>query len=93
MRITRLNDNRILTGVKMEIINATLDGSKIAFTSETVFHVQIGRGRGSYKTAYSIKGSLGQAVWYYNCVNIGRGYKKRLFVPTFNKPILARQFS
>ena len=74
----------------MKLLQATLDGKKIAYCSETIFLVQIGKNRGSYKTRYSIKGNLGQAVMYYNGLNIGNGYKKRLLAPSFNKPLLAR---
>jgi len=77
----------------MEIITKELDGKPIAYTSESVFLVQIGRGRGAYKTKYSFKGDLARAVHYFNCINIGYGYKKRLIAPSFNKPLLARAFS
>ena len=73
---------------------ATLDGKRIAYTDHTEFLVEIGRGeKGAYRTRYSIKGNLAQAVMYFNCLNIGNGYKKRLRAPSFNKPILARAFS
>jgi len=32
-------------------------------------------------------------VFYYRCINIGRGYKKRLLMPGARKPVLARAFS
>ena len=72
---------------------ATLDGKRIAYTDDTKFEVQIGRGRGKYTTKYSFKGNLHQAVMYYRCVNIGRGYKKRLVMPDAMCPVLARAFS
>lgn len=72
---------------------ATLDGKRIAYGDTTVFEVQVGRHRGSYRTRYSFKGDLAQAVFYYRCINIGNGYKKRLRAPSMNKPVLARQFS
>ena len=72
---------------------ATLDGKHIAFSSLTEFLVQVGKGKGSYKTRYRFIGNIGQAVMYYRGINIGNGYKKRLFVPTFNKPVLAKQLS
>ncbi len=77
----------------VKLFNTVLDGKRIAYSSETSFYVQIGKGeKGSYKTKYSFKGNLAQAVLYYNAINIGNGYKKRLFCPNFNKPVLARQF-
>lgn len=73
---------------------AELDGKRIAYTRDTVFSVQSGRNRkSSYKTRMSFTGNLGQAVMWYNSLNIGNGYKKRLVCHTFNKPILARAFS
>ena len=77
----------------IEFKHNELDGQRIAYHDQTHFLVQIGRGKGGYKTQYRIVGSLSQAVWYYNCVNIGNGYKKRLYVPAFNKPVLARAAS
>lgn len=72
---------------------ATLDGKHIGYHSGTVFQVQVGRGKSSYKNRYLIVGNLGQAVMYYNGINIGNGYKKRLICRDFNKPVIARQFS
>lgn len=66
---------------------ATLDGKHIAYSSETEFLVQVGRGRGAYATRYSFKGNLGQAVFHYRCINIGNGYKKRLLM---NDKVLAQ---
>jgi hypothetical protein len=71
----------------------TLDGKRIAYTNDTEFLVQVGKGRGSYSTRYRFTGNFAQAVFYYRCLNIGNGYKKRLFVPSFNKPTLARYIS
>lgn len=81
---------------EIRLFEGSLDGRKIGYSSETVFLIQVGKGyKGSYKTKYSVKGSLGQAVMYYNGINIGRGYKKRLVMPSSprNRGVLARQFS
>lgn len=72
---------------------ATLDGKRIAYTDDTEFLVQVGRGRGAYATRYSFKGNLHQAVMHYRCINIGRGYKKRLVMPNALRPVLARALS
>ena len=72
---------------------ATLDGKRIAYTDDTQFWVQIGKGRSAYRTRYSFRGNLAQAVFYYSGINIGNGYKKRLYSPNMNKPTLARAFS
>jgi len=77
----------------IKLITKELNGKKIAYSSETLFEVQIGKGSSSYKTRYSFTGDLGKAVFHYNCLNIGHGYKKRLRAQALNKPILARQSS
>ena len=70
-----------------------LNGKKIAYSSETEFLVQVGKGRGSYKTKYSFKGKFAQAFFYYSGINVGYGYKKRLFSPAMNKPTLSKVIS
>lgn len=77
----------------MRFLTATLDNKRIAYTNDTEFLVQVGKGRGSYSTRYRFTGDLAQAVFYYRGVNVGNGYKKRLIAPSFNKPTLAKQFS
>ena len=72
---------------------ATLDGKRIAYTDTTEFLVQVGRGKSKYTTRYAFQGEIGRAVFYYNGINIGRGYKKRLIMPAANRPVLAREFS
>ena len=72
---------------------ATLDGKKIIYSDTTTFEVQVGRYRNAYQTRYAFKGNLHQAVAYFNAINIGRGYKKRLLMPGARKPVLARAFS
>jgi hypothetical protein len=72
---------------------ATLDGKHIAYTDDTRFEVQVGRHKGKYTTRYSFTGNLHQAVLYYQGINIGNGYKKRLVTPDAMRPVLARAFS
>ena len=72
---------------------ATLDGKRIAYTDDTTFEVQVGRGKSAYVTKYSFKGELARAVLYYRGINIGNGYKKRLVMPDAIRPVLARAFS
>lgn len=76
----------------IEMRTAELDGKRIAYTSETEFYVQVGRGaKGSYRTRYSFKGNLVQAVGYFRAINVGNGYKARLIAPSMNRPVLARK--
>ncbi len=76
------------------MLTASINGKHIAYTEDTMFLVQVGKGaKGKYSIKYAFKGDLGRALMYYNCVNIGNGYKKRLYVPSLNKPLLARQTS
>ena len=77
----------------MEIKTVELDGKRIAYTTDTVFKVQVGKNSGSYTTKYKIVGNLHQAVGLYKCINIGNGYKKRLYVESFNNPVIARYIS
>lgn len=64
----------------IEIKTAEIDGKRIAYSSETKFYVQLGRYKSAYRTRYTIKGTLGLAVFYYRALNIGNGYKKRLLM-------------
>lgn len=77
----------------VEIKTATLDDRPVAYCDETEFLVQVGRYNSAYQTRYMFKGNLHQAVAYYRAINIGRGYKKRLLMPSSPKPVLARAFS
>ena len=78
----------------IKLLTTELNGKRIAYCSETEFLVQVGRGKGSYKTRYSFKGNLAQAVMHYNGINIGNGYKKRLLMPSCSKrPTLAKSIS
>lgn len=71
-----------------------LDGHSIAYTDQTEFLVQVGKGKGSYSTTYRVVGKLSQAVRLYVGINIGKGHKKRLMMPSCGKrPCLARHFS
>ena len=70
--------------------SAQLDGKQIAFSSETQFKVQVASPKGSYQTRYSFTGNLGQAVLYFNAINLGYGWRKRLVAPGLNKPVLAK---
>jgi hypothetical protein len=79
---------------EIKILRNELDGKEIVYNSSTEFLVQVGKGKkGSYKTKYSFVGNLLQAVMWYNGINIGNGYKKRLYCPAMNKPILAKAAS
>ena len=70
-----------------------LNGKTIAYHQHTQFWVQVGRGkRGSYKTRYSFTGDLHRAIMFYKMVNVGAGYKKRLYMPScFKNPVLIKE--
>ena len=70
-----------------------LNDKTIGYFDTTEFLIQIGRGKSAYRTRYKVVGNLAQAVHLFNGLNVGYGYKKRLFVPSFTKPILARVMS
>jgi hypothetical protein len=68
-----------------------LDGKKIAYSSETYFLVQVGKGsKGRYTTKYSFKGNFSQAFGHYVAINIDSQHKKRLYMPSSPKPVLAQ---
>lgn len=75
------------------IESVELDGKRIAYCDQTEFLVQVGRYNSAYKTRYAFTGNIHQAVAYYRALNVGNGYKKRLYAPSMNKPTLARMFS
>ena len=69
-----------------------LDGKRIAYHDSTEFLVQVGKGKSSYRTSYTIWGNLAKAVMYYIGINLGPGHKKRLLMPSCShNPVLARQ--
>ncbi len=71
---------------------AQIDGKMVAYHDGTHFLVQVGRGKGSYRTKYDIVGKLTQAIMYYTGINLGRGFKKRLLMPSCtHNPVLARR--
>jgi hypothetical protein len=71
--------------------NDVHNGRRIAYHDSTQFLVQVGKGKGAYRTRDTIIGNLTQAVLYYNSINIGNKYKKRLLMPSSSRnPILAR---
>jgi hypothetical protein len=75
---------------------SVLDGKTIAYASDTEFLVQCSKRRTSkseYETRARFVGNLAQAVMYYNMINVGNGYRKRLLMPSAAKPVLARQGS
>ena len=55
-----------------------------------MWKVQVGKDQGSYKDRYSLD-SENQAIMYFNGINVGLGYKKRLVDPDGN--VVARVFS
>lgn len=74
----------------IEIKYVTLDGKRIAYTNQTEFLVQVGKNRSAYRTRYRFVGDIHKAAAHYRAINVGLGYKKRLYVPSFNKPTLAK---
>ena len=63
----------------------------MALPNDGKYHIQVGKGTGSYKDKYTFKpGERNRANLYYNSVNIGPGYKKRFVSP--RGKIIAREF-
>ena len=80
-------DTERTNNMEIKLITQELNGKKITYSPETIFYVEVGKGKGSYKSKTSIKGNLAQAVMHFNCINIGSGYKKRLLM---NDKVIAR---
>ena len=71
-----------------------LNGNKFVYGDETVFLVQVGKDKGKYNTKYKFIGNFVHAVLWFNGINIGNGYKKRLIMQSCSKDtIIARCIS
>lgn len=54
-----------------------IDGKDYTFNDDARWLVEVGKGSGSYRTKYALT-TPNQAMFYFNAINIGRGFKKRL---------------
>ena len=68
----------------------TINGKTYSYNEDTVFQVQVGKGKGKYATRYTFTGDIKTATRYYACINIGNGYKKRFVI---NGKTVVRAFS
>lgn len=73
----------------IKMLTRELNGRRVDYTSDVVFTVEVGRGRGKYDRRGVFVGDLPRAVMFYNCINIGRGHKKRLVMGP-GRTVLAR---
>ena len=64
------------------IYTTMLNGEAIGYTDDTIFLVEVGKAKGSYKTIAEFKGSLRYAVSFYKGLNLGATQKKRLTMKT-----------
>ena len=79
VQVTKIDDKRIAWYVTDDCPNPWV--------------VEVGRGpKGAYKPRYSFDNPQ-QAVFYYRCINIGNGYKKRLRCLTAGGKTIARHTS
>ena len=74
----------------LKLITSFLNGKSVAYHSASTFVIQVGKGRGSYKTENVIVGSLATAVMQYSGINIQPGMKKRLLLSGSPNPVLVR---
>jgi hypothetical protein len=58
-------------------MTVNIDGKNYTYDDSARWLVQIGKNSSRYQTKYSFS-TPHQAMFYYNSINIGRGYKKRL---------------
>jgi len=77
--------------MEIELKTVTIDGKRMAYTNQTEFLVQVGKNRSAYRTRYRFVGNIHQAAKYYRAINVGHGYKKRLYAPSMNVPTIAKQ--
>ena len=80
--------------MNVEIKTIQLNDRMLTYPSSAFFRVQVGRGGGGYSTKYSFMGNPSRAMLYYNAINVGNMYKKRL-VMDFNgrKEVLVKDSS
>lgn len=74
----------------IEIKHITIDGKRMAYTNMTEFLVQVGKNRSAYRTRYRFIGDIHEAARYYRSLNVGHGYKKRLYAPSMKTPTIAK---
>lgn len=69
----------------MQTIN--IDGKEWIYGADDFWLVEVGKGpKGGYQARYSLETPY-RGMWYYNCINIGNGYKKRLSLVTGGKKV------
>jgi Tfp pilus tip-associated adhesin PilY1 len=68
------------------------NGKHVAYHDKTEFLIQVGKGKkGSYRTKTTIVGNLARAVFWYDGINLGPGWKKRILMPSCShNPVLHR---
>lgn len=68
--------------MQIKLLTATVNGKKVAFSSETEFLVQVSIGRGSkssYKTRGRFKGSeFAEMAEHFQTIPFGNGKRKRI---------------
>jgi hypothetical protein len=76
----------------MKFLFGELDGKRIAYDDSTIFLIQsrLKTSHKGYTTKAKVIGSLQIAVFKYNSLNISERYRKRLYVESFNNPVLCR---
>lgn len=58
-------------------MTVNIDGKDYTYSQGDLWNVEVGKGSGSYRTKYALA-TPNQAIFYFNAINIGRGFKKRL---------------
>ena len=69
----------------MQTIN--IDGKEWIYGADDFWLVEVGKGpKGGYQSRYCME-TPHSGMWYYNCINIGNGHKKRLSLVTGGKKV------
>lgn len=68
--------------MQVKLMTAEVNGARIAFSSETVFLVQVSRStnrKSSFKTVAKFKGAeFGKMATYFQGISIHSGHRKRI---------------
>lgn len=70
-----------------------IDGRRIGYNNKTKFVIQVGKGRGAYKTKHNITGKFRKAMAKYNELDLDEGHKKRLLMLGAMNPVLMKDFN
>lgn len=72
---------------------AELNGKRVGYNNKTKFEIQVGKGKGSYKTKHRITGNFRKALSKYNDIDLSDNTKKRLVMIGATNPIIMKDIN